>query len=210
MKCSPYPASAMMVRATMSMDSAGMTVSLSSPWGGGQLRTGLLGRRNLDGLLATAGALALVILKGGEAIGAGRLTFGVVYAFIRYVEMFFRPLSDLAEKYNILQNAMASAERIFLLMDTPTAAASQSEAVDLHGRVEEIRFDRVSLAYTAGEPVLRAIDLTLTAGQTVAIVESMKMQMDLKAPRAGIVETVYGVPGRTVARGEELVVLQMH
>jgi biotin carboxyl carrier protein len=58
----------------------------------------------------------------------------------------------------------------------------------------------VSLLVSAGEQV--------EAGQTVAIVESMKMQMDLKAPRAGIVETVYGVPGRTVARGEELVVLQ--
>jgi biotin carboxyl carrier protein len=60
----------------------------------------------------------------------------------------------------------------------------------------------VSLLVTAGDRV--------EAGQTVAIVESMKMQMDLRAPRTGRVESVRGVPGRTVEQGEELVVLQMH
>ena len=62
-------------------------------------------------------ALAIVIFYGGNGVFAGNLSLGALVAFISYVKMFFRPIRDIAEKYNILQNAMASAERIFLILD---------------------------------------------------------------------------------------------
>ena len=115
-------------------------------------------------------ATAIVIYVGGGHVLRGAVSIGVLAAFIAYMRMFFRPIRDLAEKYNILQNAMASAERIFLLMDRPTAADQERPAeIDL-GPLAEIRFEDVGLAYNPGEPVLRAIDLTITAGDTVAIV----------------------------------------
>jgi ATP-binding cassette subfamily B protein len=114
-------------------------------------------------------AIAIVIYVGGGHVLDQSVTIGVLAAFIAYMKMFFRPIRDLAEKYNILQNAMASAERIFLLMDTP--AGSDPEPSDMPpGPLEQIRFSSVSLAYTPGEPVLRNIDLTIEAGETIAIV----------------------------------------
>src|SRR5581483_9145220 len=63
-------------------------------------------------------ALAGILTYGGFRVSAGRLTLGVVVAFLQYGQRFFRPIQDLSEKYNILQSAMASAERIFKLLDT--------------------------------------------------------------------------------------------
>jgi ATP-binding cassette subfamily B multidrug efflux pump len=83
--------------------------------------------------------------------------------------MFFRPIRDLAEKYNILQNAMASAERIFLLLDRP-AVDPEAGSARLVDPMAEIRFEKVWLAYNDGEMILKEIDLTIHAGETVAIV----------------------------------------
>jgi len=68
--------------------------------------------------ILAAVAVALVIWYGGGRVLAGSLSLGALVAFISYIRMFFRPIRDLAEKYNILQNAMASAERIFLILDS--------------------------------------------------------------------------------------------
>jgi ATP-binding cassette, subfamily B, multidrug efflux pump len=65
-------------------------------------------------------AIALIIWYGGGEIIQGTLTLGVLFAFIQYTEMFFRPIRDLSEKYNIMQTAMASSERIFKLLDNDT------------------------------------------------------------------------------------------
>lgn len=115
-------------------------------------------------------ATAIVICVGGGHVLDQSVSIGVLAAFIAYMRMFFRPIRDLAEKYNILQNAMASAERIFLLMDNPAAGKMEEGAVKIPGPLEQIRFDGVSLAYHNGETVLKSVDLTIEAGQTVAIV----------------------------------------
>lgn len=115
-------------------------------------------------------AIAIVIYVGGGHMLDQSISIGALAAFIAYMRMFFRPIRDLAEKYNILQNAMASAERIFLLMDTPAAPAAEGDAAAIPGPLAEIRFDGVSLAYNPGETVLRSIDLTIHAGETIAIV----------------------------------------
>jgi ATP-binding cassette subfamily B multidrug efflux pump len=119
-------------------------------------------------------ALAIVIVYGGSQVIGGGLSLGALVAVMSYLKMFFRPIRDLAEKYNLLQNAMASAERIFLILDTrndvpdplPVPAARPER---LH-RLEELTLDHVSFQYLPGEPVLRNICLTVQAGETVAVV----------------------------------------
>ena len=94
-------------------------------------------------------ALALLIWFGGGGIIHGTLTFGVVYAFILYVQRFYRPIRDLAEKYNIMQSAMASSERIFRLLDEPVRISGPEEPKfpePMNGRVE---FRNVWFSYDA-------------------------------------------------------------
>ncbi|MBW2175930.1 MAG: ABC transporter ATP-binding protein [Deltaproteobacteria bacterium] len=121
--------------------------------------------------------VAVVIFFGGSSVLGGGISLGVLVAFISYMRMFFRPIRDLAEKYNILQNAMASAERLFLIMDSRekipepsvdagTAAAGPDEA----GTLQELRFEHVDFAYVPTEPLLRDISWHARAGDTIAIV----------------------------------------
>ncbi len=120
--------------------------------------------------ILSAAALAVVILKGCEAIGAGGLQFGVVFVFIRYLEMFFRPLSDLADKFNILQSAMASSERIFKLLDRPSDVVDRPDAPCLSPPVTSVVFDNVTFGYDPEVPVLKGVSFELAQGETVALV----------------------------------------
>ena len=115
-------------------------------------------------------AIAIVVYFGGAHVLDQSVSIGVLAAFIAYMKMFFRPIRDMAEKYNILQNAMASAERIFLLMDTRANHLSEPSDVQIPGPLEQIRFASVSLAYNEGEFILKEINLTINAGETIAIV----------------------------------------
>ena len=117
-------------------------------------------------------AVALVILYGGSRVLNETVSLGTLVAFISYVRMFFRPIRDLAEKYNILQNAMASAERIFLILDTKNAMPKVSHPpsiANLDG-IQEIRFEDVSFSYIRNEMVLRNISFRIKAGETIAVV----------------------------------------
>ncbi len=120
-------------------------------------------------------AVALVIFYGGGGVLDGSLSLGALVAFISYIRMFFRPIRDLAEKYNILQNAMASAERIFLILDSrdnlphrPTELSSRGSA-DLED-IQQIQFENVDFSYITGEPVLENLTFSINAGETVAVV----------------------------------------
>ena len=114
-------------------------------------------------------ALALLIWYGGGSVIQGLISFGVLYAFIQYIEMFFRPINDMAEKYNIMQSAMASSERIFQLLDTPVDIKSPDQPLkaEIEGRIE---FCNVWFAYNPGEWVLKDVSFTIEKGQTVAFV----------------------------------------
>ena len=117
-----------------------------------------------------AAAVALILLYGGGGVLEGTLTLGALVAFIQYSERFWRPISDLSEKFNILQSAMASAERVFTLLDTePRVVAPQTPArlPDVRGRVA---FEGVSFAYEGEDWVLRDIDFTVEPGRSVALV----------------------------------------
>ncbi len=115
-------------------------------------------------------AIAILIYVGGGHVVDQSISIGVLTAFIAYMKMFFRPIRDLAEKYNILQNAMASAERIFLLLDKPAGRRTAGEQTPIAGPLRQIRFNKVSLAYNPGETVLDNIDLEIQAGETIAVV----------------------------------------
>ena len=119
-------------------------------------------------------AVALVIYFGGSAVLGDELTLGALVAFIAYMKMFFHPIRDLAEKYNILQNAMASAERIFLILDSDSRLPSVPQvpvSIDRSlGAVESLAFEHVSFSYLPGETVLHDIDFRVSAGETVGIV----------------------------------------
>jgi ATP-binding cassette subfamily B protein len=137
--------------------------------------------------ILSATAIACVIWFGGRDVMQGVATLGVLVAFIQYAQRFFRPIQDLSEKYNILQSAMASAERVFKLLDTPVEITSPAVPKEPAGP-GRIEFDHVWFAYrmtpaefgdgkaaskvAAGEPdwVLRDVSFTLEPGETVAVV----------------------------------------
>ncbi len=96
--------------------------------------------------ILSATAVASIIWYGGHRILAGTLTLGVLVAFIQYAQRFFRPIQDMSEKYNILQSAMASSERIFKLLDTKPEIASKPDARMPEGP-GHIEFDHVWFAY---------------------------------------------------------------
>jgi ATP-binding cassette subfamily B multidrug efflux pump len=117
-------------------------------------------------------AVALVVFYGGSRVLNEALSLGTLVAFISYVRMFFRPIRDLAEKYNILQNALASAERIFLILDTKNVMPKVNlplSVAQLDG-IQEIRFDDVSFSYVRNEMVLKNISFRIKAGETTAVV----------------------------------------
>ncbi len=117
-----------------------------------------------------AAAVAVVIYAGGRGVLAESVTLGSLVAFISYMRMFFRPIRDIAEKYNVMQNAMASAERIFLLLDTDERLPEPVKDADDDFRIGRIEVQEVGFAYVEGEPVLTDVSFSVDAGETVAVV----------------------------------------
>jgi len=117
-------------------------------------------------------AIALILVYGGAQVLSGGLTLGVLVAFIQYSERFWRPISDLSEKFNILQSAMASAERIFTLLDTPVLVAAPPAPARLPAVRGAVAFENVWFSYGQGEPdwVLQDISFSVEPGQRVALV----------------------------------------
>lgn len=115
-------------------------------------------------------AVGLIIWYGGGEIVRSTLTIGVLFAFLQYTEMFFRPIRDLSEKYNIMQTAMASSERIFKLLDNKTFINDPEKPVELKKVKGEVEFKNVYFAYNDEEYVLKNISFKINPGETVAIV----------------------------------------
>ncbi len=116
-------------------------------------------------------AMALLLYWGGRGVVAQWTTLGMLVAFIQYTERSFQPIRDLAEKYNILQAAMASSERIFHVLDTPEDVKDRPDPVHLPEHIKgEIEFRSVVFGYNPDEPVLRDVSFKIPAGQSVAVV----------------------------------------
>jgi ABC-type multidrug transport system fused ATPase/permease subunit len=118
------------------------------------------------GMLATA----IVLFFGTMAVMSGDITVGVVVAFLTYVTRFFQPIRELAQVYNLFQQAMAAGEKIFDLLDEPITVDNRPDATELapiEGRVE---FDHVSFSYRGDVPVLKDVSFVAEPGQTIALV----------------------------------------
>ncbi|MDH3745095.1 MAG: ABC transporter ATP-binding protein/permease [Acidobacteriota bacterium] len=120
--------------------------------------------------LITAMGVALILWYGGGRVMADALSIGALVAFLQYAQRFYQPLSDLSEKYNILQAAMASSERVFQLVDQHTEIHSPVDAHRPPKVAGGVEFDRVTFSYQPGEVVLRDISFRVRAGETVAVV----------------------------------------
>jgi ATP-binding cassette subfamily B multidrug efflux pump len=116
-------------------------------------------------------AAGLIIWYGGGQVIQNELSLGTLVAFIFYMQMFFRPVRDMAEKYNVMQAAMASAERIFHLMDQGEAlSAPRRPEAEIRPGPGEVRFEGVSFGYDPAQLVLREVSFSVPGGQTWAVV----------------------------------------
>lgn len=120
--------------------------------------------------LLSSAAIALILWFGGIGVIESAITFGALVAFIQYAQRFYRPISDLSEKYNILQSAMASSERVFGLLDTASRISEPRAPAVLPSSAAEIRFENVRFSYNPGEEILHGISFTVGAGEKTAIV----------------------------------------
>lgn len=126
-------------------------------------------------------AAALIIWYGGGEILAGTLTFGVLVAFIQYIEKFFTPIRDLSAKYSVMQGAMAALERIYALLDTPLETKDSSRFAVQGSKLEPrttnhepraalIELRDISFAYRDSEKALEDFSLSVQRGERVALV----------------------------------------
>lgn len=127
--------------------------------------------------LIGAVSIGLIIWYAGAHALEGTVTIGTVMAFVQFNEMFWRPVRDLSEKYNILQTAMASSERIFQLLDDKTSIPDSPDARPLQQAKGKVEFRNVWFSYDAADRgnhdptyVLRNISFTAEPGQTIALV----------------------------------------
>jgi ATP-binding cassette subfamily B protein len=140
-------------------------------------------------------AIALIIWYGGGEILHGALTFGTLVAFLQYAERFFGPIRELSSFYAVLQSAMASLERIFMLLDARPEITDPTDAPPPRPGRGLVEFDGVSFAYRPDEPVLHDVSFRIDAGERVAVVGAtgagkttlIKILIRLYDPESGVV-----------------------
>ena len=120
--------------------------------------------------LFSALTIGMLLWHGGQQFLAGAVQAGVLVAFIQYIQRMYQPIRDLAEKYNVMQAAMASSERIFALLDTPETIKNPSQPKKVDKTAGEVEFKDVWLSYTPGDPVLKGISFRVRPGEKIALV----------------------------------------
>lgn len=115
-------------------------------------------------------ATALVVAVGGWLVFGETLTAGVLVAFVLYIDRFFDPIRDLAQRYNTFQATMASTERIFQLLDVDPEVVDAPDAIEVPDMQGEVEFKDVKFAYPDGEDVLHGISIHAEPGQRIALV----------------------------------------
>lgn len=115
-------------------------------------------------------AVAIILWYGGGEILQNRLSLGELVAFISYMRLFFQPLRELSQKYSVVQSAMASAERIFQLLDKESEIEQQKDQYKLENVEGKLEFSDIVFGYDPENPVLHKVSFQLRPGQTVALV----------------------------------------
>lgn len=116
-------------------------------------------------------AMALVLWYGGARVLTDHVTFGILLAFIQYVRLFFMPIRDLSDKFNTLQSALASSERIFGVLDVKNKITNPEEPFHPISKVGRVEFKNVWFSYGLDdEYILKDVSFTIEPGQTVAVV----------------------------------------
>ena len=114
-------------------------------------------------------SVALVIWHGSAAVMDQTLSLGELVAFLSYMKLFFRPLRELSEKFNLLQNALASAERITTVLTREAASPTQATDTPALGNIRHLAVSHVDFSYDGETPVLKEISFDLTPGQSIGI-----------------------------------------
>jgi ATP-binding cassette subfamily B protein len=121
--------------------------------------------------MVSAITTGIVIIVGGRFVLHQSLTIGELVAFLQLVAMYYNPVREIADRFNILQQAMASLERIFTLLDQPEGVQDDESALPLPAKIAgAVEFEHVSFAYTPGTWVLKDVSFRIEAGQRVAFV----------------------------------------
>ncbi|TAK67672.1 MAG: ABC transporter ATP-binding protein, partial [Dehalococcoidia bacterium] len=121
--------------------------------------------------MVAATTTAIVIVVGGRFVLHETLTIGGLVSFLLYVSMYYNPVREIADRFNILQSAMAALERIFTLLDQPEGVQDAEDAAGLPERIAgSVEFDHVSFAYTPDTWVLKNVSFKIDAGERVAFV----------------------------------------
>jgi len=115
-------------------------------------------------------AVGLIIWYGGGEVFSNYVSVGVIISFIQFTEMFFRPIRDLSEKYNILQTAMASSERIFDLLDQKSPIQDPENPISAKDIKGDIEFKNVWFAYNEEDYVLKNVSFRINEGERIAFV----------------------------------------
>jgi len=115
-------------------------------------------------------SLGLVLWRGGLQVQTGGISVGGIQAFIGYIMFILWPIQDLARVYADMQNAIASAERIFSLIDTEPVIKNRHNTLEIESLAGDIEFDHVSFHYEKDDPVIQDLTFSVQQGQTIALV----------------------------------------
>ena len=154
----------------------------------------------LDILASTA--TGIIIWYGGAQILKGQMTIGILVAFLSYMRLFFQPLRELSQKYSIVQSAMASAERIFQLLDTKSRLPIALKPLRPKDTGTSVEFNNVTFGYDSANPVIHSLSLNVKPGETVAIVGATGSG---KSTLVNLLERMYDPDqGRILLEGHDL------
>lgn len=120
--------------------------------------------------VVSAIALSIIVWYGGFQAAEGLLTIGGIHAFVSYLTFMMWPIQDLARVYAEMQHSIASAERIFKLIDTPPGIANKPNAISATTLLGNIRFENVTFGYDDKKEILHDFSLSVSAGETIALV----------------------------------------
>lgn len=115
-------------------------------------------------------SVGIIIYFGGLKVSNGEMTIGTLVAFLSYMKMFFRPVRELSEKFNLLQNALASGERIISVLNTKSFGKQIKKQSSILKNINSVEFKNISFAYNKNEPVLNNISFAAKKGESIGIV----------------------------------------